>query len=724
MLTNAEVWGGSALAGLLSSVVHTVNDVILISEAEPIDVAQGGPRVVYVNPAFTRMTGFTPADILGRTPRLLQHRDTDPAELTRVRTALRKWQPVEVELLNQRKDGTPFWVQINITPVANDAGLFTHWVAVQRDITVRKHRDIDLQAELWHGQQALHIAEVRFASAFHDAPTGTAVTTTEVRIVEANHALCALLGLSSPSDLEGLSLFDLVHPDDVADARRACERLRPQARTTEFHTRLRHAAGHDVHTRVTGSLARRVDGLPSHLILHLEDVTDRMALQTQLTTQALHDPLTGLANRRLLTERLTQALSGPGPTNTVVAVLFCDLDRFKSVNDAHGHSGGDEVLLTLAERLTHLVRAGDTAARVGGDEFVVVCPAVSPAQATELAHRIGSALAVPVVVAGGEVAVTVSVGFTTAGGLHDLRDAAQVIDDADTAMYAAKDTGRDRVVLFSESMRARTLDRQATEVALRVAIPAGQLRLHYQPESTLDGAVTGVEALVRWQHPERGLLTPDVFIDIAEDTGLIGDLSDWVLAQACAQQAIWKAGGHRVGPMWVNLSAGQVNDPALPTQVAALLRTHQLIGSDLGVEITESLLMTDLDQAVPVLDALHDMGVRLAIDDFGTGYSSLSYLQRFPVDVVKIDQTFISGLDHRDRQQQSHAIVAAVIDLAHTLGLVVVAEGVETGPQLHRLRRLGCDLAQGYLLSPPRPPAPDGTPPTVTIPQRDRNTTA
>ncbi len=684
-------------AMLLESVLRTVHDVVLVTEAEPITQEAGGPRVVYVNAAFTAMTGYTADEIVGRTPRILQSADTDRAELDRLRAALARWEPAEVELLNRRKDGTLFWVQLSVTPLADESGRFTHWVSIQRDTTGRKERELGLLSHLHEGQRALHTAEQRFRSAFDDAPFGTAITTPVGRIVQANPALCALVGRAA-DELAAGSLFDITHREDLAQARAACERLRSRAAgVSECEVRLLHADGRVLHARVSASLVLAPNETPSHVIMHIEDVTDRRALQAQLTHQALHDPLTGLPNRALFTDRLAQALARTERDPAKLAVLFLDLDRFKVVNDSLGHAAGDQALMTIARRLDQLLRPGDTAARFGGDEFVLLCVDVD---AADIAKRVGAAVAEPIALSG-PVVLTASIGgVVSAGGEQPDR----LIADADAAMYQAKQGGRARYEVFDESLRSRALARLATETALRTGIECGQLRLHFQPEVALDGRqIIGMEALVRWEHPERGLLTPAAFIDLAEETGLIEPLGRWVLQEACRQQARWRDQGITRAVMWVNLSVHQLTDPTLPATVAEALRTAGLTGSDLGLEITESVLMHNLEHTTTALDALHELGVHLAIDDFGTGYSSLAYLQRFPIDTLKIDRSFVAGLDDARLRQESHAIVAAVIGLAHTLNLRVVAEGVETESQLQRLHDLHCDTAQGFYFSAPRP---------------------
>jgi diguanylate cyclase (GGDEF)-like protein len=417
--------------------------------------------------------------------------------------------------------------------------------------------------------------------------------------------------------------------------------------------------------------------------------------------KATHDELTGLPNRALVLDRLEHAMARQDRTDTAVCVLFVDLDRFKSINDSLGHSVGDEVLELVARRLVEAVRPGDSVGRLAGDEFVVVCEDIDPAAALRIAERVADNVSAPVTLYGRELVLTASVGLATASPPARAED---VLRDADVAMYRAKERGRARIEVFDEAIKAQMLARIEMEHALRRAVGNGELRLHYQPVVDADtGRTLALEALVRWQHPERGLLYPDTFIPLAEETGLIVPLGRWVIEEACRQLALWRAARSPLGQVrvCVNLSARQFADAGLVDLIADALRAFRLPGSSFGFEITESVLMEEAEDAVATLCRLKALGVHLAMDDFGTGYSSLSYLQLFPVDTVKIDRSFVARMGS---DGGSDVIVAAVVGLARALGLDVVAEGVETDDQLHRLRLLGCGVVQGFLFGRPIPP--------------------
>ena len=415
---------------------------------------------------------------------------------------------------------------------------------------------------------------------------------------------------------------------------------------------------------------------------------------------AHHDTLTGLPNRSLVLDRLEQALARRTGGGRRAGVLFVDLDRFKRVNDTLGHAVGDEVLMRIGERLQAAVRPADTVGRLAGDEFVVVCDDVTPAELLEVAERLAAVVAEPFQLYGRDAVITASIGVAHRVGGGRAED---VLRDADVAMYRAKERGRARIEVFDERIRARLLERLETEHALRRALRRGELRVHYQPVvRTDDGQLTSFEALLRWQHPERGLVAPGEFVPLAEETGLIVPIGRWVLREACAQLRAWReaAGGGADIKVAVNLSARQLTDPGLAGTIAEAVDTAGVPADALIVEITESVLIEEVDSATVTLRTLKNLGVNLSVDDFGTGYSSLSYLKRLPVDILKVDRVFVGGLGV---DAQDGAIVSAVVTMAHALGLTVVAEGVETACQLEELRRLRCDGAQGFLLGRPEP---------------------
>ncbi len=440
------------------------------------------------------------------------------------------------------------------------------------------------------------------------------------------------------------------------------------------------------------------------------EIGERRKAEQQLAHQTIHDVLTGLPNRTLLRDRVEHALERSKRDSSTVGILFIDLDSFKGVNERVGHPMGDRLLVQVAGRLGETLRSSDTKSRLGGqtlscwggDEFVVLCENLNSEQnAIRVAERIAAALAPPFVLEGTELRVTASIGIAVTNAGQSTRDA--LIRDADTAMHHAKARGGDRYEFFDQEVATRVLERLDLERELGEAIGRDELCLFYQPiVSVADGGVVGVEALVRWEHSERGLLSPAEFIPLAEESELIVAVGTWVLEEACRQSARWQ----QAHPDWpvlrvsVNLSARQLTDE-LPEIVGGALRRAGVHPSRLWLELTETLLMETAQSATDLLVALREVGVRIALDDFGTGYSSLSYLQRFPLDVLKLDRSFISRLG---TEPNAFKIVAATIDMGRALGMSVIAEGIETAEQLQSLKELDCHLAQGYHFARPQPP--------------------
>jgi diguanylate cyclase (GGDEF)-like protein len=438
------------------------------------------------------------------------------------------------------------------------------------------------------------------------------------------------------------------------------------------------------------------------IVLTMRDITERKHLDLELRRQALHDSLTGLPNRTLFLDRVEQALNRAEPTDRSVAVLFLDLDDFKVVNDSLGHAAGDELLVAVATRLTTSARASITVARLGGDEFALLLESDDIDGAVEQAAlRIQATLRAPFSLRGGEVSVHVSMGMAV--GSSRTHTPIDILRDADLAMYVAKRNGKDRFEKYLPAMHEDVNRRLEIVAELRDAIDRDELRAYYQPIVDLaSGRTIGAEALVRWKHPERGLLAPIEFIPIAESTGLIVPLGRWMLHEACRTTAEWKATGVADDAFYVsvNLSARHVQDDNVLQDVSAALLASGLAGQSLVLEVTETALIEDLSQAGSTLATLKDLGLRIAVDDFGTGYSSLAYLSNFSLDIIKLDKSFI---DRVANTADGERMVRAVVDLAHTLGHTVIAEGVEQPVQAEALVLLGCQLAQGYLFARPMP---------------------
>lgn len=484
-----------------------------------------------------------------------------------------------------------------------------------------------------------------------------------------------------------------IHPDDkdrtIATIMGAVEADAP------FHMehRIIRADGEVRNLDCHGRFTYDSDGKQLRMIGTAQDVTSQRRAEEQLSHLAMHDPLTGLANRSLFLERLREALDRKEEGRSV-AVLYCDLDDFKNVNDSLGHETGDRLLAALPPRLEEAVNPGNTVARFGGDEFVVLLDRIKDQnEAIQVASQLSQAFSRPIRVGGRvhDVSASIGVVFAEPGEIT----ASEVLRDADAAMYRAKSSGRGQVSLFDERLRSDLVERIGIEVDLRGAVGSGQLALEYQPVYSVgDGQLAAVEALLRWRHPEKGLLQPDAFIEVAERVGLIGELGIWVLENACRDAAAWlEATGRNDLTVSVNLSATQISDPGLSTAIERALEANGLRPGHLAIEITESALLEQGPLPKGNMRRLHQLGVRLVIDDFGTGYSSLSYLKRIPFDILKIDREFIGDLGERP---EDAAIVEAILSIARSLDFQVVAEGVETKEQFDWLRALGCPYAQGF----------------------------
>ena len=528
----------------------------------------------------------------------------------------------------------------------------------------------------------------------------TTVATVGGAILYVSPASQRLFGLD-PAELEGRSQDDFVHPDDVAALQAARAGLASgQARTATFRFRCG-----DGSYRWTETTSRRVDANGTALVVStVRDIGDRRESIVALQHQASTDPLTGVANRTVLMDRLHQGLRRLGRVPGVLAVLYVDLDRFKILNDSLGHRVGDSVLLMMAERLTGQLRQADTLARLGGDEFVIVAEGVEDEQAAiDLGNRIILAGHETFRVGDEDFTCTLSVGIACTA--DSQRAAEELLQEADLALYRAKDRGRDRVEVFDEELRTSAVGRLATERMLRRALDEQRLVVEYQPIVDLrTGRAVGAEALVRIRDADQGLLLPESFLEVAEETGLLIVMDEQVLADAITQAAGWhlRLPNSGFAEVAVNITARHLADAGFPQKVMDLLDASGVARGHLRIEVTERVLMEASNSAMTGLRALRDAGVQVGLDDFGTGYSSLAYLRQFPLDFVKLDKSFINELEHDDG---ARAIVAAIVDLAHAIHLKVVAEGVETPAHLRVLEDLHCDQAQGYLFAAAAEPA-------------------
>lgn len=552
--------------------------------------------------------------------------------------------------------------------------------------------------ELRQAQELVAESEARFRGAFESAPIGMMLVAADGRITQVNRTLCELL------DRDAISLVDaaaesLLVPDDRDTFAAHLEALiAGDADEDSGEARYLTGSGTEIVTNRHMVVQRNTDGTPLHLIIQIADITEMKQSHERMERLAFYDTLTDLANRRLFADRLEQAVRQALRHGRPAALLYLDLDNFKRVNDTLGHEAGDVLLKTVAERLRTCVRDEDTVARPGGDEFTILLQEVQDARAAgKVARKILRRLQEPIVLGSHEVRVTTSIGVTLTP--DDGTDPATLTKNADLAMYRAKERGRDNYQFFAEEMNTRAMERLLLENDLRGSLASGGFELYYQPKVRIsNGEVVGLEALLRWKHPLRGLLSPEQFMQIAEESGLIVEIGQWVLQHACEDAARIRAASSLPLHVAVNLSARQFTDPNLPQTVKDALVAAELDPGCLELEITETMLMGDVDDAISTLGALRRLGVSLSIDDFGTGYSSLNYLKRLPIDLIKVDRGFVSDIpDSADDM----AITAAVIAMAHQLNLAVVAEGVETPAQAAFLEEQGCEYGQGYLYGRP-----------------------
>ena len=545
-------------------------------------------------------------------------------------------------------------------------------------------------------EEAVRDGEERYRNLVENAHDMIQSLGPDGRLLFVNRAWLETMGYAE-SEISSLNFFRIVHPQSRVHCQQLFAEMLAGRATAAIQAALVAKDGRVI--EVEGNVTSRYENdrvVATQAIFR--NVTEHRAWEERLKHAVSHDPLTNLPNRTVFMDRLSQALVRVRWSGKPVAVFVLDLDRFKLVNDTLGHASGDRLLLAVAERLTGCLRDGDTVARLGGDEFAILLPEIAKASdSVTVVEKMFTALQSPFVIDDHELFVTTSIGMSIAP--DDGEAAGVLVKNADTAMYRAKDQGRNTYQLYSPSMNVSTMERLSLEGSLRHALDRCEFVVYYQPQVDLrTGRICGMEALVRWQHPDLGLVSPAKFIPLAEETGLIVPIGEVVLRASCAQNRTWQKAGFAPFPVSVNLSARQFQHPNLKDVIARILRETELDPKWLDLEMTESLLMDDAERTVGTLVHLHAMGIRLSIDDFGVGYSSLNYLKRFPIDTVKIDQSFVR---HITSDADDAAIATAIIAMAHSLKLKVVAEGVETDDQMAFLNEKGCDAVQGYLFSRP-----------------------
>lgn len=576
----------------------------------------------------------------------------------------------------------------------------------QADEREKASRERIEAAEAQAGQAKLHAQEMeeseeRFRSAFDYAAIGMALVSTDGRWLQVNRALCNIVGYTE-EEMLATDFQNLTHIDDVDMAsRHIAKLLSDKVSSSPIEKRYIHKLGHTIWALLSASLVRDSKSGSLRLIFQIQDITDRKRAEEKLAHDAFHDALTNLPNRALFMDHLKLAIARvERHPQQMYALLFLDLDRFKVINDSLGHMVGDQLLVAIAKRLEHRLRPFDTIARLGGDEFTILLEEIkSTEEAIDLTERIQKGLMEPFKIGNHEIFASASIGIALSNIHYKKTD--DVLRDADTAMYNAKSLGKARYALFDQSMHDRALQALQMETDLRRAVEREEFFVVYQPIVSLETArLIGFEALVRWQHPERGLISPVDFIPVAEETGYIIPIGQWVLEESCRQLHQWNELLPKGTPLTisVNLSGKQFAQNNLIGQITETLSRTGIDPHALKLEITESVVVENMETATDMLNQLRAIGIQLSIDDFGTGYSSLSYLHRLPIDTLKIDRSFITQMI---KNNENAEIVRTIVSLAKNLSMSLIAEGVETTEQLEQLQQLGCDNGQGYLFSKP-----------------------
>ncbi|WP_443114186.1 putative bifunctional diguanylate cyclase/phosphodiesterase [Herbaspirillum seropedicae] len=645
----------------------------------------------FVSEGCLALTGYLPEDLL-LNQRLSFLELTHPEDRTLVRNhvdaCMRERRRIDIEYRIVRADGAVRWVWERGVGIYNAGGRVEAIEGFLQDVTERKE-----------AAQALQEAERRYRSIFENAIEGVFQTTPDGTYIAVNPALARIYGYHSPEDLI-VGLRDISHQLYVEPERRQefMRLMEEQGSVSNFESRVYRRDGEIIWISENARAVYDEAGKLSCYEGTVEAITERKAHEAEMRHQATHDALTGLPNRNMLHEHLQRALLVARQKGALTAVAFVDLDQFKFINDSLGHQVGDELLKTVAQRLQACLREADMVARQGGDEFVLVLQNQTEGEAgiAEVMQRILAAVARPWQAGDREFQVTASIGVSRYPA--DGKDVESLLKHADSAMYRAKEQGRNNFQFFAPWMDSQVSNRLEMLINLRRALDQDEFKLYYQPKLSLqDGRLIGAEALIRWESPQQGMVPPDRFIPFAEEAGLIVPIGEWVLRTACRQNQAWQQAGLPPIPVAVNLSPRQLNQ-SLPDFVAGVLAQSGLAASWLELEITENVVMKDAEKSVATLHALKRLGLQISVDDFGTGYSSLSYLRRFPVDALKIDKSFVRDIV---RDADSAAIVKAIISLAHILNLRVIAEGVEDEEQHAFLKENACDEVQGYYFGKP-----------------------
>jgi diguanylate cyclase (GGDEF)-like protein/PAS domain S-box-containing protein len=665
-----------------------VSDLALKAISQGVIISNSEGKILSANEAFMEITGFSQHEILGRTCDFVQGALTDLNTIKKMRLAQENQIEFSGEILNYRKDGSIFWNELTITPVRNEQDKLTHFIGITRDITERKSVE----------------KELRISATAFESQEGIFVTDAQNNILRVNLAFTRITGYSAEEVIGKTPRLLRSGLHDAAFYAAMWKQLNKNGSWEGEVWNLR-KNGEVYPENLMITAVKDLSGVVTNYVATLTDITLRKTAEDEIRSLAFYDPLTGLPNRRLLLDRLNQAVITSARSGKDGAILFLDLDHFKTLNDSLGHDIGDMLLRQVAERLAACVREGDTVARLGGDEYVIMLEDLSEhdldagTQVEAVGEKILSALNQPYKLLSHTCHSTPSIGITL---FKDQQSSVEeLLKQADIAMYQAKSAGRNTIRFFDKQMQDSINTRVSLEHDLRQALDLQQLQLHYQIQVDISGHTLGAEALIRWTHPKRGMVSPFHFIPIAEETGLILPIGQWVLETACAQLKLWQQDLlTRHLTLSINVSAKQFRQAQFVTQVQDTVKQYAINPMLLKIELTESMLLDNIDSTINIMNALKKIGIRFSLDDFGTGYSSLQYLKRLPLFQLKIDQSFVRDIAIDSSDQ---AIVRTIIAMAHTLNLNVIAEGVETEEQQGLLLNSGCTHYQGYLFGKPVP---------------------